>query len=127
MRHTLTFIVHRGPYAVCQLSADGPAPDWAMRGAFWSVSKTPAEISVLCEEQCVPDSVRAQQGWACIQLAGKFPFEMTGVLAAVVDPLARAGVPVFAMSTYDTDWVLVPGEKLEGAVRALKAAGHNEI
>jgi hypothetical protein len=127
VRHTLDFIVHRGPYAVCQMPAHEPAPEWAMRGAFWSVSRTPAELSVICEERHVPDGVRSQRGWACIQLAGKFPFETAGVLAAVVEPLAEAGVPVFAMSTYDTDWVLAPGEKLEEAVRALKAAGHNEI
>lgn len=127
MKRALAFMIHRGPYAVCQVSAAEPAPDWAMRGTLWSVSRTPSELSVICEQRHVPEGVRAQGGWAAIELSGKFPFEMTGVLAAVAGPLAEAGVPVFAMSTYDTDWVLVPAEKLADAVRALRAAGHNEI
>lgn len=127
MKHSLAFRTHRGPFAVCRLPAGAEFPGWAARGGFWSVSRTPSELSVICEERFVPEGVTAQRGWACIQLDGTFPFDLTGVLASVVAPLAEAGIPVFALSTYDTDWVLTPGGKLEAAVRALQAAGHNEI
>ena len=66
-------------------------------------------------------------GWACIELAGPFDFALTGVLSSCLGPLAVADIPIFAVSTFDTDWILVPDGRLEDAVRALAAAGHNEI
>jgi hypothetical protein len=85
---------------------------------------TEDEVSVVCPEAAVPAGVRSQGGWRCFELAGPFAFDMTGVLSAVVGPLAEAGVPVFALSTYNTDYVLVPGEKAAQAQEVLEAAGH---
>jgi hypothetical protein len=112
---------------VCRLHAREATPAWAEGDGFWSVTVAGGEKSIVCLENRVPADVRRQGGWAIVELQGPFDFELTGVLRAIVSPLADAGIPVFAISTFDTDWVLVPGGRLPLAVQALKAAGHNEI
>ena len=114
----------RPTLAVCRLPAGAPAPRWAA-GELCSVTRTPDELSVVCPEDRVPREVRREGGWRCFAVRGPLAFELTGVLASLTAPLAAAGVPVFALSTFDTDYyLLVPGERLEEARAALEAAGH---
>lgn len=127
MGHRLKFRHLEGTWAVCQLGAEDQIPDWAGRGRFVSITRTPEELSVVCPALHVPEGIRAQAGWACLQLAGPFDFALTGILASFVQPLAEAGVPIFALSTFDTDWVLIPEQHLERAFAALDAAGHEMI
>jgi hypothetical protein len=113
-------------FAVCRLAADAPVPQWASRGSVFSITRTGDELSIVCEGKFVPSSVRCERGWRCFKLEGPFPFAMTGVLASVLEPLA-AGVSIFAMSTYDTDYVMVKEKSLAKAVKALRAAGHGVL
>ena len=119
----LTFRVWEGRWAVCRLTADAELPAWVGTG-FVSVTRTPCELSIVCLESNVPEGVQAERDWACLQLQGPFAFTLTGVLASLLAPLAEARVPIFAMSTYDTDWVLVPAARLDEALQALTCAGH---
>lgn len=75
----------------------------------------------------VPPGARAESGWACLQLHGPFPFAMTGILAAILNPLAEAGIGIFAVSTFDTDYVLIQEARLQAADLALQQAGHRRI
>lgn len=109
--------------AVCRLPAGSPAPDWAT-GALCSITWTAEELSVVCPASVVPDGVRAEGGWRCLKVRGPLAFQETGVLAALATPLAEAGVPIFALSTFDTDYLLVPASRLEAATAALGTAGH---
>jgi hypothetical protein len=86
--------------------------------------RTRAELSVVCAAARVPDGVRAERGWRALAVCGRLDLGLTGVLAGLLAPLAAAGVPIFAVSTYDTDYVLVREERLAEAVAALRAAGH---
>jgi hypothetical protein len=88
------------------------------------MTRTREELSIVCPQHCVPQEIQAQTGWACLQLAGPFAFDLTGILAAFLQPLAEARVPIFAISTYDTDWVLIPEGHLPAALMALNGAGH---
>jgi hypothetical protein len=88
------------------------------------VTGTVEELSVVCDQELVPGGVEAEKDWALLQLEGPFPFSMTGVLASFIQPLADANIPIFAVSTFDTDYVLVKQENLPAAERALRAAGH---
>ena len=90
------------------------------------MTQSTSELSIVCEEHRVPVGVRVELGWFALKLEGPFPFSMTGVLASFLDPLAEAKIPVFAISTFDTDYVLVKREDLERAKKALAAAGHQE-
>jgi uncharacterized protein len=118
--------------AVLRLAADARIPPWALEGGFFCVVRTRDEISIVCSEDVcspgrLPDGVSGEWGWLALQLEGPFPFSMTGVLASFVQPLADAQVPVFAISTFDTDYVLIKRDDLERAVSALHAAGHERV
>ncbi len=114
-------------YAVCRLPADAPLPEWASRGALISITRTEDELSLVCPVDNVPRDLDPGMPWACLQLQGPFPFTETGVLLSFVRPLSEAGVPVFAISTYDTDYVLVPETEAERAAALLQEAGHEAL
>jgi uncharacterized protein len=113
-----------GRYAVCQLASGSPVPAWAA-GTFVSVTRTPSELSIVCEETAVPTEVKCERGWRVFEVAGPLEFSLTGVLSGIAGPLAAAGVSIFAVSTFDTDYVLVKEENLTPAVEALNRAGHH--
>ena len=110
--------------SVARLPAGAAIPAWAIHASFFSVTRTPDELSILCPAANVPASVRAEGGWRCLQVAGPLDFSLVGVLASLLGPLQEAGVSVFVLSTYDTDYVLVKNSQLPRAVKALRAAGH---
>lgn len=109
--------------AICRLPAEATVPAWA-RGRFLAVTRTPTELSLVCAQADVPAGQQAERGWVALQVAGPLDFGLTGVLAALAVPLAEAEVSIFAISTYDTDYVLVREAQLATAVAALAAAGH---
>ncbi len=124
MPHALTLLPLPGRYAVCRLDPADPVPGWAA-GPFASVTRTPDELSVVCPQAAVPPGVRSEPGWHGWRLAGTFDLTTAvGVLAAVLDPLAAAGVGVFALSTFDTDFLFVKADHAGRAADALRAAGH---
>ncbi len=115
-----------GRLAVCRMPPDAPLPAWVMHAeaAVWSITRTPRELSVVCDEDALPPSVeRAEIGWRAFELEGPVPFDEVGVLAGLAAPLAAAGVPIFALSTYDTDLVLVKEAHLVAARAAWERAG----
>jgi hypothetical protein len=116
------FTIIDGRYAIVRLAADAAVPNWA-HGAFVSITRTHRELSIVCNEGHVPDVV-ADRGWRCLELAGPMPLDQTGVAAAFTRVLADAGVALFVISTYDTDYVLVRDTTLEQASTALRAAGY---
>lgn len=111
---------------VCQLDADDPLPDWVDLGDrhLVSVTRTKTELSIVTQQDDVPLGVVAERGWRVLAVRGPLAFSLTGVLAGLADPLAQAGIPIFVLSTYDTDLVLVRDEALTDAVEALRGAGH---
>lgn len=99
-------------------------PIWADGPGFVSLTRTADELSIVCASDRVPAGVTAEPGWRALKLHGPFPLTQTGVLAAILAPLAAARVPIFALATFDTDYVLVPEARLDDALRALRSAGH---
>jgi|SRR6266542_1040377 len=118
---TLTLLASK--LGICRLPADAAIPAW-LAGEFVSVTRTADELAVVCRVDAVPDGVRCEKGWRCFRVAGTLDFALVGVLASLVGPLAEAGVSVFAVSTFDTDYLLVKEANLERAVGALGTAGH---
>jgi len=111
-----------GRFAVCRLAADSPLPSWPS-GTFVSITRTPDELSIVCDESSVPDDVRAERDWRALRVEGPIPFEVTGVAAGICLPLAAAGISVFLVATFDTDYLLVKAEAYGRAVDALRASG----
>lgn len=116
-----------GLFAVCRLSADAPLPAWAAAGSFVSITRTLDELSIVCRGEHVPDGVRCEPGWRCLRVAGPLDFTLAGVLASLLAPLADAGIPVFVVSTFDTDYLLVKEDRLDAAVNVLQSAGHSVV
>lgn len=113
------------PLAVCRLAPKAPVPAWAFSpGPFCSVTRTPEELSIVCAENLVPIGVRCERGWLALKVEGPLDFGLTGILDSLTDPLARAGVSIFAVSTFDTDYLMVKQAQLDEAAAALRAAGH---
>lgn len=110
--------------AVCRLDPDAYVPAW-VRGAFTSVTRTAEELSIVCDEDAVPGEIQADRGWRALKLEGPFPFEMTGIAAALLTPLATAGISCLLIATYDTDYLLVKDEVLDRAAEVLRAADYN--
>ncbi len=126
MTHSLTMQLLPGDYAVCRLNADAGLPRWATSSPLFCVMRTGDELSVMCPEPNVPEDIElAERGWRLFRLEGPFEFGLTGVLASVLVPLAEAGVGIFTISTYDTDYVLVKSDQIGLARDALIGAGHH--
>ena len=95
--------------------------------SFFNLTRTPDEWSLVCESGLLPPGVRHESGWVAFKLHGPFEFTLTGILSAVLNPLRDAGVGIFALSTFDTDYVLVARAQLETAQAALRAVGHTVV
>ena len=115
-----------GEFAVCRLVSDAPIPGWIGPEPFLSITRTADELSIVCLAAQVPDGIKAEKGWLCLKLVGPFPFSMTGVLASFLDPL-RSSIPIFAISTFDTDYVLIKEEFAAASLDLLRKAGHELI
>lgn len=123
----LKLITLLGRFAVCQLDAKAGIPSWAVQGEFFSVSRTSDELSIVCSEQNVPADQKVEKGWRSLKVQGPLDFGLTGILSSLAKPLADAGISIFAISTFDTDYLMVKEEHLEKAVSALTQAGHRFI
>ena len=110
--------------AICRLPADAPVPAPSSVGGLWSVTRTQDELSLVLPEPEASAEGRIEPGWRALKVAGPLDFSLTGILAALATPLAAAGISLFAISTYDTDYVLVREADLERAKTVLRAAGH---
>ena len=110
--------------SICRLDKGAQIPEWAMAGSFVSITRTSEELSIVGPQNNVPAEVKREEGWRCLKVEGPLDFSLTGILAALTVPLAQEGVSVFAISTYDTDYLLVKKEQLEKAVKVLAENGH---
>jgi hypothetical protein len=113
-----------GTFAVTRLAANAQVPDWATLGSFSSVTRTDSELSIVCREENVPLEIASERGFNRLCVAGPLDFSMVGILASVLDPLAAAGIAVFVISTFDTDYLMVRARDFERCVQALLRAGH---
>jgi hypothetical protein len=110
-------------FSVWRLAADAPFPDLDP-GSFLSLTWTEDELSIVSSSSEVPAGAIAEAGWNCLKVEGPLPFEMTGVLASLSTPLADAAIPIFVISTYDTDYLLVKAADLDRACKTLSENGH---
>ena len=124
----MTLLVLPGELAVVRLPPDAHVPPWAFTaapGALRSMTRTDEELSLVRAAEAVPSDARAERGWRSLRIAGTIDFGLTGVLASVLAPLGEAAISIFAVSTFDTDYILVREHALVAAIDTLRAAGHH--
>jgi hypothetical protein len=125
--HRLSLSVLPGRYSVCRLDAATSVPPWATQGHFFSVTGTAEELSMVCETAAVPPGTQSSNDWRALAVHGPLDFDAVGILAELSGRLANASVSIFAISTYDTDYLLVREGHVSRAACALRAAGHSVV
>ena len=115
--HFETFTIHK-------LSPDTSIPEEILKSNYYSVSKTENELSLVCSEVIEVQSLQSSKGWKCIKVAGPLDFNLTGILAGISDILAKANISIFAISTFDTDYILVRTHDLSLATTKLRQASY---
>ncbi len=120
----LTLILLPERYAVGRLAPDAAIPAWALSGPFCSITRTADELSVVCLDAAVPPEAQCERDWRAIKFSGPFDFALVGILVAVAAPLAAAGISIFAISTYDTDYILVREPQYAATIAVLQAQDH---
>jgi hypothetical protein len=120
----MKFTTVPGRFAICKLGAASAIPGWAATKPVFSITATPDELSIICLEASVPDGIQAERGFLALQIEGPFAFDAIGILQSFLAPLAKASVPMFAVSTYDTDYIFIHEKHWPQALRALQQAGH---
>ncbi len=123
-----------GEFAVVRLDASAAVPAWlepesrisasAQPAEFLSITRTREELSIVCESSRVPAEIAAERGYRCMKVEGPLDFSLVGVLASLAEPLARAGIPILAISTFDTDYLLMKAANIEAATAALESVGN---
>jgi uncharacterized protein len=114
-------------FAVCRFDHDFPLPAWSLQG-FVSITRTQDELSIVCPQSEIPPDAQTdglESDWRCFKVKGPLDFALTGILVAIAAPLADAGISIFAISTYETDYVLVKQADLDRATQSLSQAGHH--
>ena len=109
-------------FAVCRCER---APEISsLTGGLVALVRTEQELSLVCAQAEAPASAKVEKGWRALKVEGPLPFHLTGILHGILTPLAARGIAIFAVSTYDTDYVLLKDERLAEACEALSAAGY---
>ncbi len=109
--------------AICRLDKDAAVPDWATSGDFFSVARTPDELSIVCSQAIVPAGIESEVGWRCLKVESPFQFDLPGMITSIAAPLAEADIDLFVVATQDSDYLMVKEPDLEQTILVLSQAG----
>ena len=118
-KRNLTLSLMPDSYAVCRLAPDSKVPEWAYQGSFFSISKTSDELSIVVDQRFAPAGIKKAENWKGFKIEGPLDFSITGILAALSKTLADNQIPLFSISTFDTDYILVESKYYEKAKQVL--------
>lgn len=124
MGEKLTMSLLKHKYAVCRFHNSETVPGWAFQGEFFSITKTAEELSIVCLQEKVPEGVRYEADWRILKIEGPLDFSLIGVLSKISSSLAQNAISIFAVSTYDTDYILVKDKNIDSAVEVLQNEGY---
>lgn len=127
MTKKLTMRLLEGKYGVCRLDKGQSIPEWPQKGEFFSITNTADELSIVCMENYIPKEEKFESDWRILKIEGPLDFSLIGILSSISSVLAQNGISIFAISTYDTDYILVKENNLEKAVQVLDKEGYEII
>ncbi|MEG0295200.1 MAG: ACT domain-containing protein [Clostridium sp.] len=107
-------------YGVCRLNSNETIPNWGINGEVYSITKTKDELSIVCEEENIPSDVKCERSWRVLKIEGPLDFSLVGILAKISTLMADNSISIFAISTYDTDYILIKEKDIEKAIEALQ-------
>ncbi len=113
-----------GSYSIHRFIVAAEIPAAVLKSEFYNITRTDEELSIVCDSEIEVKSDLCDSGWSCIRIAGVLELALAGILAELSDTLAKAGIPIFAISTYNTDYILVKRNKLNSAITVLKGSGY---
>lgn len=122
MNLTLQLLLNN--FAICKLAPDMEIPSWLNSSSLFSITRTSDELSIVCEDSIVPPGICTESGWACLKVVGTLDFSLIGILASLINPLVEAKISIFALSTYNTDYILIKKDQVDKAIEVLKRYGH---
>ncbi len=120
----LELVLLQESFGVCRLESSSRIPEWALRGEFFSITRTNQELSIVALEESIPVGVKAERGWRVLGILGVLDFSLVGVIAEISSILAQESISIFVVSTYDTDYILVREDRVYKAIHALGGAGY---
>lgn len=123
----LTMKLLRGKYGVCRLDKSDLIPEWMQNSDFLSITRTQEELSVVCSEESIPNDIKCEKDWRILKIEGPLDFSLVGILASISTVLAQKKISIFAVSTYDTDYILVKNKDIDSAIAALTSEGYEII
>lgn len=121
VNNKLTLKLFKEKYGVCRLEKDEKLPNWCTLNDFVSITKTEDELSIVCKEDTIEEGVVCEKDWRMLKILGPLDFSLIGILASISSILAANKISIFAISTYDTDYILLKNDKVDDAVEILKA------
>lgn len=116
-----------GKYGVCRLSTNEAVPAWGFKGEFFSITKTEDELSIVCLEENISEEIRCEKGWRILKVEGPLDFSLVGILSKISGLMAKNDISIFAISTYDTDYILIKDENIKMAIGVLNKDDYNVI
>ncbi len=115
----LTIKLLKEKFGVCRLNAEESIPEWGKKSSFYSITKTVDELSIVCSEDCVPMDIKCEKDWRVLKVQGTLDFSLIGIISSISTILAQEKISIFAISTYDTDYILVKNNDIDKAINAL--------
>ena len=111
-------------YGLCTLPNTAPIPDWALTQSLASITRTEKELTIVCQLEILPSQYQSGLNWRCFKIDGSFDLNQIGVISSISSPLADAGISIYVISTYDTDYFLIQEQNLEKTISVLSNSGH---
>jgi len=127
MKKILKMKLFENKYGVCRLNKDDEIPQWAKNTDFYSITKTSDELSIVCCQSSIPADIKCERNWRILKIQGPLDFSLIGILSSISSILAERGISIFAISTYDTDYILVKNKDIDDAIEILSNKGHEFI
>ncbi len=119
-KRKLTLSVLPEVFGICHLAKNSPIPDWMRKPlGFSSITRTDDELSIVCSETKIPAGVLAEKGWQAFKVKGPLDLSLTGIVASLATPLAKAKISIFYVSTYETDFLFVEEKNFSKAKKIL--------
>jgi hypothetical protein len=115
----LTMKLLKEKYGVVRLDKTDLIPEWAKNSEFYSITKTEDELSIVCSQNRIPGDVKCESDWRILKVEGTLDFSLIGIVSSISTVLAQKKISIFAISTYDTDYILVKDKDIENAINSL--------